>query len=75
MTQHIYIKLRYMLWKEQRERFAHVLDDESHLCEVPNSIPSHPYKPHPQFTISIFGHKITVWSDANNPLEGGVGPI
>ena len=65
MIEHIYIKLPFMLWKEQHERFAGVLDEDSYLCEVPNSIPSIPYKPHPQFTINIFGNKITVWSDIN----------
>lgn len=69
MTQHIYIKLRFMLWKEQRERFAHVLDEESDYDEMPNSLSGIPYERHPQFTISIFGNKITVWSDVNNPED------
>jgi len=65
MTEHTYIKLPLMLWREQHERFESVLDEDSYLCEVPNSVPSLPYKPHPQFTINIFGNKITVWSDIN----------
>jgi len=65
MKKHTYIELPFMLWKEQHERFKGVLDEDSYLCEVPNSIPSQPYNPHPQFTINIFGNKITVWSIAN----------
>ena len=65
MTKHTRIKLPFMLWKEQHERFEGVLDEDSYLGHVPNSIPSLPYKPHPQFTIDIFGNKITVWTDVN----------
>ena len=70
MTQHIYIKLPLALWREQRERFAHVFDEESGYDEMPNSLSGIPYKRHPQFTITIFGAKITVWSDVNNPQDG-----
>jgi len=74
MTEHIYIKLSREEWNEQHHRFLSVLEDGAYLCEVPNSIPSHPYKPHPQFTIRILGNKITVWSDVNDVAvcdEGG----
>ena len=67
MTEHIFIKLPRWEWEEQRDRFAHVFDEESGYCEIPNSIriSGQPYKPHPQFTITILGNKITVWSNIN----------
>ena len=53
-------------WKEQHIRFLDALDiGNAYNCEVPNSIPSLPYRAHPQFTITVFDRKITIWCDVN----------
>ena len=48
MTEHMYIKVSNEEREELHARFMDVLEDGAYLCEVPNSIPSYPYKPHRQ---------------------------
>ena len=63
MTEHMYIQCHsYFEWKAQYKRFNEALDEESFYCEVPNSLGG---EPHPQFTVTILGYKITVWVDSD----------
>ena len=64
------IKLNHENWKKEHSRFNSLLDTDAYLCYVPNSIPSHPYNPHPQFSFKIGEHRITVFTDANKIKKG-----
>jgi len=64
LGKHLYIEVSREEFYKELERFKPVFDNESFLAEVPNSRPVLPYKAHPQFTITILGNKITVWTQA-----------
>jgi hypothetical protein len=63
------IKCTRQEYEREFKRLQPIFDSESRWCEIPNSRPNSglggKYKPHPQFTITILGRKITVWTDAN----------
>ena len=55
----VYIQCEtYEEWKRQYKRFNSTFDEKSFYNEVPNSLGG---SPHPQFTITILDHKVTVW--------------
>lgn len=66
---HMYIKCSAKDFWKQYYKFKSVFDNESFYYEVPNSLCG---EPHPQFTITILNHKITVFTTEHGIINRSV---
>ena len=61
---HIYIECDTIdQWRNEQTKYDHYRGSVSYNCEVPNSLGG---APHPQFTITIAGKKVTIWYNVEN---------